>query len=289
LPSGRTTLVLGGPGSGKTVFALQTLVSGALAGQAGIFVSFDSRPRQLVEDGATFGWDLAMLEKEKLIFLDARVRPELVKAGHFDLTGMLAGLRAVATELGATSIVFDSFDVLLTMLDDRLAELQEVFRLRDWLHDNQFTAIITANLDGHEARAAQRQAFMQFISDCTVSLDFQPEEQGAARHLRVVKYRGSGYIENEFPFVIRGSGIELLAPRASGRTRSSRLPSGLRSEIEMAKQQLNARVQALGRFLEMKQAELDFLQEHKSSRPRVQAGRRSSGRLAGTAARNRAQ
>jgi circadian clock protein KaiC len=42
LPRGRTTLVMGGPGCGKTVFALQALVMGAQNRlEAGIFVAFE--------------------------------------------------------------------------------------------------------------------------------------------------------------------------------------------------------------------------------------------------------
>ena len=42
LPRGRTTLFVGGPGSGKTVFALQFLAHGAHhCGEPGIFVAFE--------------------------------------------------------------------------------------------------------------------------------------------------------------------------------------------------------------------------------------------------------
>jgi circadian clock protein KaiC len=284
LPSRRTTLLLGGPGSGKTLFALQTLLSGAQRGEPGILVSFNEHPRHLVENGTALGWDLAEWEDKKLVFLDAGLRPGLVQAGHFDLTGLLAGLRAVATELGARHIVFDSLDVLLTLLDDRLAELQEVFRLRDWLLENGFTGLVTANLDSAEPRAAQRQALMQLLADCTIALDFRLNGHTAARHLRVVKYRGSAFLENEFPLLISGAGLEVLLPRAPQISRLT-APAALHPEIEQARKELTARVQALDRFLEIKQAELDFLLEkqapraatHDAGRPRASARRPSRG------------
>ncbi len=266
LPANRTTLVIGGPGSGKTVFALQALVSGAQNGQAGVFVSFDEQPRRLIEDGGTFGWNLSELEKERLIFLDARLRPGTVKAGHFDLTGMLAGLKAVATELGAKRVVLDSFDVLLTLLDDRLAELQEVFRLRDWLFENNLTAIVTATLDGHEPRSAQRLALIQMIADCTVSMDFRLTNRAASRHLRVIKYRGSGFVEDEFPYVIGPTGIEVEAPPSRASKRRAASHSALHPEIERARKELATRVLELERFIEMKQAELDFLTANRKPR-----------------------
>ena len=78
LPRGRTTLVMGGPGCGKTVFALQALVNGARrTKEAGMFVAFEERTRQIVANAATFGWDLPALEKKKLFFLDARSLPTM--------------------------------------------------------------------------------------------------------------------------------------------------------------------------------------------------------------------
>src|ERR1700720_1605898 len=134
LPRGRTTLVMGGPGCGKTVFALQSLVNGAhRTKEAGIFVAFEESTRQIVANAATFGWDLPALEKKNLFFLDARLSPDVVKAGEFDLVGMLAILQAKAEEIHATRIVFDGIDVLLGLLDDPVVERREIYRLRDWL------------------------------------------------------------------------------------------------------------------------------------------------------------
>lgn len=82
IPRSRTTLVMGGPGSGKTIFALQTLVNGAREhGEPGIFVAFEENSRHIVENAGSFGWDLPALEREKLFFLDARMPAETVLTG----------------------------------------------------------------------------------------------------------------------------------------------------------------------------------------------------------------
>ena len=63
LPRGRTTLVMGGPGCGKTVFPRQSLVNVAhRKKEASIFVAFEASARQIVANAATFGWDLPRLE-----------------------------------------------------------------------------------------------------------------------------------------------------------------------------------------------------------------------------------
>lgn len=145
LPRARTTLVVGGPGSGKTIFALQTLVNGARQwGEPGIFVAFEELSHQIVENAASFGWDLPALQREKLFFLDARPSADMVTAGSFDLTGMLASLEAKVKEMGARRIVFDSVHVLLALLDDPSAERRELYRIHDWLVQGPQTGIITA-------------------------------------------------------------------------------------------------------------------------------------------------
>jgi circadian clock protein KaiC len=74
LPRNRTTLLLGGPGSGKTVFALQTLVNGARQfGEPGIFVAFEENSRHILANAASFGWNLPKLEKKQLFFFDAKM------------------------------------------------------------------------------------------------------------------------------------------------------------------------------------------------------------------------
>jgi KaiC/GvpD/RAD55 family RecA-like ATPase len=54
-----------------------------------LFVAFEESTSQIVANAATFGWDAPPLAKKKLFFLDAQLSPDVVKAGEFDLVGML--------------------------------------------------------------------------------------------------------------------------------------------------------------------------------------------------------
>ena len=87
LPKGRTTLLDGGPGSGKTIFALQHLIHGAQhCGEPGIFVAFEEAPTRIISNFQGFGWPIAELQaKKKLFIIDAQPSPELIQSGGFDL------------------------------------------------------------------------------------------------------------------------------------------------------------------------------------------------------------
>jgi circadian clock protein KaiC len=208
LPRGRTTLVMGGPGCGKTVFALQLLVNGVVkAGEAAIFVAFEESTSQIVANAATFGWDLPSLAKRKLFFLDASLAPDVVKSGEFDLIGMLSLLELKAKAIGAKRIVFDGIDVLLGLLDDPVAERREIYRIRDWLAKTGLTAIITQKVGATELDT--RYGFLQFIVDCVVVLRHLVVDGSAFRNLRVMKYRGSGFLGDEFPISLTNEGLQL--------------------------------------------------------------------------------
>ncbi|HVX41563.1 MAG TPA: circadian clock protein KaiC [Gemmatimonadaceae bacterium] len=210
LPSGRTTLVLGAPGAGKTVFALECLVNGARDDrEPGIFVAFEENTRQIIANAATFGWDLPALERERLFFLDARLSSTVIQGGDFDIQGMLAGLAAKAKSMNAKRIVFDGIDVLLTILNDRGKERREIYRLQDWLHEHGLTAIITGKASEGDRLSTERYAFMQFMVDAVVAFHHRLVDRVSLRGVRVLKYRGSGFAENEFPMIISPTGVQV--------------------------------------------------------------------------------
>ncbi|MBW8832916.1 MAG: hypothetical protein JF606_26705 [Burkholderiales bacterium] len=95
LPRGRTTLLLGGPGSGKTMFAVQVLVHGIRScDEPGIFVAFDETPERIVANFEGFGWNLGPMQPKSLFFLNIQPTAELIQSGRFDLGGTLAALGA---------------------------------------------------------------------------------------------------------------------------------------------------------------------------------------------------
>lgn len=210
LPRARTSLIIGSPGAGKTIFAVETLVNGARDhGEPGIFIAFEENSRQIIENAATFGWDLPALERDKLFFLDAKLPATVIQAGEFDLSGILAAISQKADDMCCKRIVLDGLDVLLSLLNDPVAERREVFRLHEWLTESGITGIITAKADSHDQLPTERYAFMQFMVDAVVLLQHRMSDRVSLRGLRVLKYRGSSFAEGEFPMIISPSGIEI--------------------------------------------------------------------------------
>ena len=142
LPRGRTSLLLGGPGSSKTIPSLQFLVHGVKAcKEPAIFVAFEEAPKRILANAESFGWNLALLHRQKkLFFLDAQPTPDLVQAGNFDLNGMLAVLGAQVRAMKAKRTVFDALDIVLALLPGHVAKPREIYRLHEWLLARELTA-----------------------------------------------------------------------------------------------------------------------------------------------------
>ena len=237
LPRGSVTLVTGGSGSGKTVFGLQTLARGAsLFNEPGLFVAFEENSRRLRANAASFGWPSTGWE-----ILDAMPPADMVSIGEFDLLGMLAVLAAKVRAMKARRIVFDSLDVFLNLLPGVVERRREINRLHSWLLANELTSIITAKLDwvAHatpsEDKALQ---YLPFMVDCVVALTHEAENGYSRRRLRIIKYRGSSFFENDTPFVIGSGGLDvtittIAPPTKSVPSSADKISTGIHALDEM--------------------------------------------------------
>ncbi len=211
LPAGRTTLVCGTAGSGKTLLSLQFLVYGASAlGEPGVFISFEERPEDLVVNVASLGVDLAALVAEHQIYLDhvEAGLDQMEPTGSYDLEGLFVRLGYAIDQIGAKRVVLDTLEVLFQGLRDSTVVRGELRRLFRWLSDRGITAMVTAEAG---ATTLTRYGIEEYVSDCVLSLHQDLDSGISTRRLRVVKYRGSQHGSNECPFLIDANGVALFA------------------------------------------------------------------------------
>lgn len=209
-PRGRTTLISGGPGSGKTVLGVEVLYRAAQAGEPGIFISFEESPAAIRRNAASLNLDLAALEEAgKVVLLDGRVDPDAVRAGEFDIKGLLAILGGQSEAMGATLVVIDAIDALLRLLDDPRLEREQLEILHRWFSDQDMTSLLTVKTSGDPSEQTDYD-FLDYMVDCVIKLDQRVDGQISTRRARVLKYRGSSYDRNEYPFAITERGIRLV-------------------------------------------------------------------------------
>src|SRR6478752_3930680 len=216
LPTGRPTLLCGAAGCGKTLFAMTFLVNGVdKFGEAGVFMSFEEREKDLATNVHSLGFDIEeLIARKKLVIDYVRIeRAEIEESGEYDLEGLFVRLGHAIDTIGAKRVVLDTVEALFSGLNDQAVLRAELRRLFSWLKDKGVTAIITAERgDGQLTRFG----IEEYVSDCVILLDNRVQEQVVTRRLRVIKYRGSAHGTNEYPFLIDDAGISVLPITSAG-------------------------------------------------------------------------
>lgn len=236
LPEGRPTLVCGSAGCGKSLFAAEFLIRGAVEfGEPGVLLTFDETAEDITKNVASLGFDIHALTARKKIIVDyIRVeRSEIEENGEYDLEGLFLRLSHAIQSIGAKRVVLDSIETLFSGFTNQGILRAEIRRLFAWLRERGLTTVITGERGEGQLT---RQGIEEYVSDCVILLDHRVIGQISTRRLRVVKYRGTTHGTNEYPFLIDEKGIAVLPITASGMdydVSNKRIPSGIPELDEM--------------------------------------------------------
>lgn len=230
LPTGRPTLVCGAAGCGKSLFAAEFLIRGAIEeNEPGVLMSFEETEEDIRKNVASLGFDVdALVARRKLVLDHVRVeRHEIEENGDYDLEALFIRLGHAVDRIGARRVVLDTIEALFSGLSSHAILRSELRRLFGWLRERGLTAVITGERgDGQ----LTRQGLEEYVSDCVVLLDHRVQGQVSTRRLRVVKYRGSTHGTNEYPFLIDSEGITVLPITNASMdytVSAERIPTGL--------------------------------------------------------------
>jgi KaiC/GvpD/RAD55 family RecA-like ATPase len=116
-------LVCGGAGSGKTILAVEFIVHGAHDfEEPGVYLSFDETAKELAENIASIGIDLADLIQRKQVIVDHVVidRSELTATGDYNLDGLFVRLGQAIKTIGAKRVVLDSVESIFAALPNEI-------------------------------------------------------------------------------------------------------------------------------------------------------------------------
>jgi circadian clock protein KaiC len=236
LPRGRTTIVCGGPGCGKTMLGMEFLIRGAQEfDEPGVLVAFEETPQEMERNVASLGFDLKNLVQRKKLVLDyVYVEPsEIQETGDYDLEGLFIRLQHAVDSVGAKRICLDTLEALFSGFSNDGVLRAELRRLFRWLKDRNLTTVITAEKG---EKTLTRHGLEEYVSDCVILLDHRIREQISTRRLRIVKYRGTSHGADEYPFLIDDKGISVLPVTSlemQHEVSNERVPTGIADLDEM--------------------------------------------------------
>jgi len=225
-PAGRTILLSGGCGTGKTIFAMQYIYRGALEyNEPGVFVTLDERPEMIRQDMSRFGWDIKKMEsKGKMAIIDAAASKigypseekfTLPQAG-IDVDRLVLRVMQIASQIGAKRIVIDSLAGLGMHIENESEIRKAILKINHMLTKADSTAILTSEVPeqsmGTGPMSYSKYGVEEYTADAVIILHYLGIGTESNRSLFVRKMRGTKHMEDIMPMEITQKGIVVKSP-----------------------------------------------------------------------------
>lgn len=224
LPEGRVILVIGGPGTGKTIMCSQFLYHGIVKHEENaVFVSLDEGKDHFFSEMGQFGWDFRKAEEErKFSFVDATRMPrvamlkeQLYKEETRSLRGkklsidrLIEDLHVKIQSIDAKRVVVDTLVALIYRFPDPVERRTAVVDLIQSLEELGVTALVTTELRqlGLERNALQE----EYLVHGVIMMQTLVSGGTTTRAIQVEKMREAKASPSLVPYSIDQSGISVF-------------------------------------------------------------------------------
>src|SRR5581483_942346 len=211
---GKSYVVTGDAGTGKTTACLQFLLKGLTSGEKAVYVTVDERPTDLLDSAASLGWDLQSFVQDKnLVILDAApyfsTRAGPVKEREVDVQRIVTDLASHITRMEAKRLAIAPVGPLIKA-DTPSGRSEEQARLLIRLLQTQLQ---TTNMLSSGRTEDESSSVEEFLAAGVLSLRMFRQSDRFVRTLWIKKMRGTAVVPTEYEFnITKGKGIVLLSP-----------------------------------------------------------------------------
>ena len=205
LENNSTNIIVGGAGSGKSIFATQFLIEGLKRGEKCLYVTFEEKKSRFYQNMLKFGWNLQDYEKKGLFtFLEytpIKVKTMLEEGG--------GTIEALVLSKKITRIVIDSLTSFALLFEDELEKREAALALFDMIRKWSCTSLLTLEEEPEEKEKTASKP-LEFESDSIILLYFKREGEQRKRYLEILKMRGTKHSKKVYEFVIIANGLSII-------------------------------------------------------------------------------
>jgi KaiC/GvpD/RAD55 family RecA-like ATPase len=213
LPKGRSILITGEPGTGKSIFALQFLVEGLKRNEKCIFVTADEGPMDILEQAASMGWDLEPhVDKRDLAILNAGAYlssfPGAGKERHIDVQKAVHDLAGFVNQLGAQRLVLDPAGPFVLLRDSSVRMQDQTRLLIKMLRSSLQTTNVLTSYAVPRTGERSMHGMEEYLVAGAVVLEMIWKDGQLVRSLIVEKMRCTNVKPTQLEFdIVKGQGI----------------------------------------------------------------------------------
>jgi len=217
-PTGRSVLLSGACGTGKTIFSIQFLYNGAKKfNEPGIYVTLDERPEMIREDMLRFGWNLRELEEKNLLnIIDGSIAKIGIPSDEvfslpvtgFDMDKLLLEIMRVAKRINAKRVVIDSIPALGFNYENENEIRKAILKLSYILTRSGVTSLMTSEID-EASNKYGKYGVEEYVVDGVLVLHYMGVGTQANRTLHIRKMRATSHSEDLHPMTIGEDGVTI--------------------------------------------------------------------------------
>jgi circadian clock protein KaiC len=222
-PKGRVILIIGGPGSGKTILSAQFLYNGIYEhDENGIFVSLDEGKEHIYSEMQNFGWDFEKAEEEKkFAFVDATklsrialLREKLMaeskslRGKQLQVDKLVEEIQTKMEQINAKRVVLDTLATLFHRFPDPIERRVAIVDLIESLSELNVTTLITTELG--RLSLDREVTVEEYLAHGVILMQTLFSEGVTTRALQVVKMRGTKINPTKVPYTIDRTGVEIF-------------------------------------------------------------------------------
>jgi len=217
---GTNILVLGGTGTGKTIFCTQYLYNGAtIYNEPGVYVTFEERPKELRLEAKQFNWDLrALEEKNRLVIIDAASSKASIPSDEayaihrdLDMNILAQEIYRATRKVDAQRVAIDSLSAIGIKFEDSTAIRTSIYKLSTLLRELNVTSVMTSEMP-YESGSGQTSRFgvEEYVAQGVIVLYLREEDGELRRSLVAQKLRASSHSLRRYPFEVSSRGITVM-------------------------------------------------------------------------------
>jgi circadian clock protein KaiC len=215
LPEGKSYLVTGDPGGGKSIFCAQFLLKGLEDGEKAVYVAIDETPAEIVEQAASLGLDLAKyVDSKALLILDASTHfsSRTGREKEIDVQRVVVDLSSYVKRMDASRLVIDSVGPLILVRDSSSRIQDQARRLLYALQTSMKTTNLLTCYPVPRVGEKTEHAVEEFLVAGVIALRLKKTEKGWLRTLAIEKMRATATDLREHEFTVaKRQGIVLSA------------------------------------------------------------------------------
>lgn len=207
---GRSYLVTGDTGTGKTTVCLQFVIGALTRGEKVVYVTVDERPAEILAAAASYSWDLQPhIQAKTLVILDAASGSATDKG--IDPQKMVADLGGYAKSLSATVLIIDPITPLLLPANPAIPVQVHARALIQLLQSQLNTTTLLTSHAGYNSEADPAAHIEQFLTSGVVVLKAIDSGERSKRAMHIKKMRYTAVAPGEYPFaMVHNQGIVML-------------------------------------------------------------------------------